>query len=246
MNSLAPRLETLPESQRNLWPQLGPASGKFVLYGGTALSLRVGGRQSIDFDFFSDGAIVIAELLTELPFLQGATLLRQGKSEAIFSVQAPKPVRISFFGDLAFGRVDEPAKFSDNGVVVAGLLDLAAQKVKVVQQRAEAKDYIDIATLLRSGVSLERALGAAQMLYPELNPMITLKALTFFEDGDLASIPSEIRAELDSAVSKVRQIPLVPKIANTLMAKGIRKAQSFEFPPVQFPEERSRDRDMEL
>lgn len=50
---MEPRLEILPESQRNLWPQLGLIPEKFVLYGGTAIALRFGHRESIDFAFFS-------------------------------------------------------------------------------------------------------------------------------------------------------------------------------------------------
>ena len=45
---MEPRLEILPESQRNLWPQLGLIPEKFVLYGGTAIELRFGHRESID------------------------------------------------------------------------------------------------------------------------------------------------------------------------------------------------------
>jgi len=50
----APRLNILPPAQRSLWPHLVQVPGHFVLYGGTAIALRLGHRQSIDFDFFSD------------------------------------------------------------------------------------------------------------------------------------------------------------------------------------------------
>lgn len=55
MNRFKPRLDVLPEAQRRLWLQLAqtPRLG-FVLYGGTAIALRLGHRPSIDFDFFTD------------------------------------------------------------------------------------------------------------------------------------------------------------------------------------------------
>jgi hypothetical protein len=34
-------LETLPDAQRQLWPQLSAVGSEFVLYGSTALSLKV-------------------------------------------------------------------------------------------------------------------------------------------------------------------------------------------------------------
>ncbi len=186
-----------------------------MLYGGTALSLQLGGRQSIDFDFLTPQKVDADALSKGLPFLNGASLLQRANSTATFSVNCPEPARISFFGGLNIGRVDEPRRFLDNGVVVAGLLGLAA-RVKVVQQRAEQKDYLDVCTLLRNGVTLERASGAAQSLYPEFNPIVTLKALAFFEDGDLGTLDESSRAQLIAAVSSVRDVPLVPKLDKSL------------------------------
>jgi hypothetical protein len=218
MKLLQPRLETLPSSQRSLWPQLSSIGPDFVLYGGTALSLQLGGRQSVDFDFFTPHAIDPEMIAKRFSFLRGASLIQRANSTATFSINCPNPVKVSFFGTLNFGRVDEPCRFSDNGVVVAGLLDLAAQKVKVVQQRAEQKDYIDVCTLLRNGVTLERALGAAQSLYPEFNPIVSLKALAFFDDGDLRTLSGPNKIQLIAAVSNVRAIPSVPRLSDSLLA----------------------------
>jgi len=53
MNSFEPRPDLLPPSQLALWPKLVSVRDKFVLYGETALALRLGHRASVDFDFFS-------------------------------------------------------------------------------------------------------------------------------------------------------------------------------------------------
>ena len=82
-----------------------------------------------------------------------------------------------------------------------GILDLAATKVKVVQDRAEAKDYVDVARLLGEGISLREALGAALAVYgPSFNPVPSLKALAYFGDGDLSTVPKETREALERAV----------------------------------------------
>ena len=53
MTVLVPWMEILPTQQREIWPLLKPTVALgFVLYGGTAVALRLGHRQSIDFDFF--------------------------------------------------------------------------------------------------------------------------------------------------------------------------------------------------
>ena len=56
-------------------------------------------------------------------------------------------VRISYFGGLGMGRVGRPDFVDDGGIFVASLLDLAAAKAKVVQDRASARDYIDLDAL---------------------------------------------------------------------------------------------------
>jgi hypothetical protein len=88
--------------------------------------------------------------------------------------------------------------------LIAALLDLAATKVKVVQDRAEAKDYIDVNRILEEGVELRDALGAAGAVYGRpFNPLLSLKALSYFEDGDLSTVSEGIRSRLTQAVRNV-------------------------------------------
>jgi hypothetical protein len=56
ISDFQPQLGILPAPQRRLWDELGTVPGEFVLYGGTALALHLGHRQSMDFDFFGDRA----------------------------------------------------------------------------------------------------------------------------------------------------------------------------------------------
>jgi hypothetical protein len=95
----------------------------------------------------------------------------------------------------------DPASAEGDGPLVASLLDLAATKVKVVQDRAEAKDYVDVSRLLAEGISLRDALGAAVAVYGStFNPLLSLKALAYFGDGDLPSLPKATREALERAV----------------------------------------------
>ena len=49
-------------------------------------------------------------------------------------------VKLSFFGSIGIGRVGVPSRTQDGVLEVASLLDLLAAKLKVIQQRIEAKD----------------------------------------------------------------------------------------------------------
>jgi hypothetical protein len=216
LTSVTPRLETLPKAQRILWPQLSSVGQDFVLYGGTALSLQAGGRISVDFDFFTPSRLEINQLIKGMPFLKAAMLQHRAGNTAAFLIgRGEYSAAVSFFGGMDFGRVSEPIRFTDNGVFAAGLLDLAAQKVKAVLPRAEAKDYQDIHKLLSEGIRLEEALGAAKALYPEFNLAVSLKALSYF--GDVAHLSLEIQRELEIAASKVRLIPQMIRMNDSLL-----------------------------
>lgn len=217
MNTLVPRVDILPEAQRRLWDEFRASlPAAFVLYGGTALALRTGSRQSEDFDFFSNEPIDAHTLRETLPFLAGAELVQTAPSTATFLVDRGGPVKVSWFGGLRLGRVGEPSMCEDTNVRVASLLDLAAQKVRVVQVRAERKDYLDVATLLSHGITLSRALGAAQALYAEFAPLVTLKALSYFGDGDLADLPEAVKRTLAHAAKHATAVDTVPRLSDTL------------------------------
>ena len=208
MKPLEPKLDTLPPQQRRLWPELDQVPPRFVLYGGTAIALRLGHRSSIDFDFFSSTPFEVEGLRREIPLLSGGETLQIAPNTLSVSIDRSGPVRLSFFGGLGIGRVETPDSCADNGVWVASLVDLAATKMAVVQQRAEKKDYADIHALLTHGITLERALGAASALYgAQFNPAITLKALAYFADGDLPDLSQETREFLIGAATRVAEIP---------------------------------------
>jgi hypothetical protein len=215
---MKPRLEVLPSHQKQLWPELSQVPKHFVLYGGTAIALRLGGRQSVDFDFFTEYPFSAVSLARDLPFLKGAQLLQAAPNTATFSVRRDGEVKVSFFGSLTFGRVGVPERCDDNGLWLASLLDLAAQKMKVILVRAEPKDYLDIHALLAAGITLARALGAASALYPEFNPLVSLKALTYYGEPALAALPAAIREALINASSKVQSVPPLKRLASTISA----------------------------
>lgn len=202
---LEPRLDQLPPSQRSLWPELSTVPSGFVLYGGTALTLRLGHRLSEDFDFFANRSFQPDELEREVPFLQGSIRLQSSPNTLVSIVERPAGgTKVSFFGGLPLHRVGDPDKTSDNCLLIASLLDLAATKVKVVQDRAESKDYLDLFRLLEEGIDLSFALSAARAVYGgAFNPLLSLKALSYFGDGDLGTLPERVRRRLSAAVSSV-------------------------------------------
>lgn len=217
-----PDLTILPAAQRRLWPRLAATVDlRFVLYGGTAIALRLGHRASVDFDFFSTDALDRDALRQALPFLDAAAVMedRPDTWTVLTADGAPDgpTVKLSFFGGINFGRVGVPDVTDDGVLQVAALDDLMATKVKVVLQRVEAKDYRDIAAMTAVGVSLSRGLAAARVMFgPAFQPSEALKAMAYFEGGDLETLTRDERRRLIDAVGAVRDLPDVPLASGRL------------------------------
>jgi hypothetical protein len=134
-------------------------------------------------------------------------LLQRKENTLTVDVDGPKgPVKLSFFGTIDFGQIRPPDVCADNGLKVASAEDLLALKLATIQQRIEAKDYLDISALLRAGLDLEKALGHLEALHPlATNAMITLKTLVYFEGGDLGTLPADVKLFLEENVRQVRE-----------------------------------------
>ncbi len=199
---LVPNLSMLPPPQRRLWPELAATPETFTLYGGTALTLRLGHRASIDFDFFSNAPFDPERLASNVPYLKDAERIQVAHDTLTCRVERGGSVLVSFFGGLDLGQVAEREAVEGMTLYVASLLDLAGTKMAVVQKRAEVKDYLDVDALLRHGVDLPTALGAGKIVYGRrFNPVITLKALSFFDD--VPGLREEVRERLRAAVAAV-------------------------------------------
>jgi hypothetical protein len=215
LRSFTPRLDILPAAQRALWTALAPAKRfGLVLYGGTAIALRLGHRQSIDFDFFASAELEKEQLRDQLPFLRAAHILQEERGTLVVST-AGDPVKVSFFWGMSLGRVGEPQETDDGALRVAALIDLTATKLKSILDRAEAKDYLDLAALLRAGVPLEDGIAAFVALFGG-EPATVLRALGYFGDGDLAALSEADRLVLRAARDRVGPLPAIPPKAPML------------------------------
>src|SRR3954452_9974608 len=208
--SLDARIDSLPKAQQEIWPLLAPASGlSLVLYGGTAVALHLGHRASIDFDFFGAAPLDKKRIETSLAFMGGAATIQEDENTLVVNAAMPSgAVKVSFFGGMTIGRISEPLRTRDQTLLVASLEDLLATKLKAILDRAEAKDYRDIAAMLSAGVAVERGLGAFAKMHGK-DPGLALRAIGFFKDGDLPALPKGDQEVLRAARDRVSEIPEV-------------------------------------
>ena len=214
---MTPDLRVLPPAQRALWNELDAVPDDFVLYGGTALALRLGHRISVDYDFFGWSPFDPAVLQAAIPFLAGGQVLQSEPNTLTVLVEREGPVQVSFFGVPRLGRVEAAEPVVGRSLKVASEIDLVGTKAALVQRRAEAKDYIDIDAVIAAGrLTLPDALAAARVLYGSgFNAQLTLKALCHFDDGSLRDLPDDLRNRLVGAVRAVDldRLPSIPSLS---------------------------------
>lgn len=153
-----------------------PLLEDFVLVGGTALSLQLGKRKSIDIDLFSATDFNGDEMVD---FLQKD-----------FNYYNQSRYKNSLMGTIKKIKVDiishryqwlKPAIAID-GIRMAALEDIAAMKLNAVMDNgSRLKDYVDLA-FLSSSFSLQQMLDFFETKYPNNNSMMAFKSLSWFED----------------------------------------------------------------
>lgn len=205
---LEPKFDVLSEAQQQIWSALAAAPRLgFVLYGGTAIALHLGHRRSIDFDFFRSAPLDKKQIGAEFAFVGGAAVLQDTPDTLVMLAEMPAGlVKISFFGGITFGRVGNPLLTRDGVLLVASVDDLMATKLKATLDRAEAKDYRDIAAMIAAGVSLSAGLSAFKQIF-DGEPAQVLRAIGYFRDGDLNTLSQADQQLLRSARDGVEVLP---------------------------------------
>lgn len=171
----------------------------------------------MDFDFFTELPLNKKALLAAIPLLAQTETLREDPRTLLVSVVPPKakrPVKLSFFAELPFGRFGEPQLTEDGVLRVASLDDLMATKLKVILDRVEKKDYHDLAAMIAKGQDVARGLGIARKMYPALNPEMALKALAYHKD--VPGLSGKAKAILVKAAKSVDALPDVPLASTSL------------------------------
>lgn len=180
-------LDILPAEQLKLWDDLGSTPNHFTLYGGTALALQLGHRQSIDFDFFSNEKFIPQELYESIPYLKNSIIEQETNNTLTCLVDKDNnKIQVSFFGDLELPIINDPI-IANNGIKIASAEDVLTTKLKTIINRSSAKDYIDIASGFENGFSLNKLINNTKKLYGNnFNANLSLKALAYFNDVDIS------------------------------------------------------------
>lgn len=223
MNATFPvHWDTLPETQKFLWPHLSALHTLgYVLYGSTAIALRLGHRHSVGFDFLTQRPLNSRHLRSAMPILANCSTLHKSDTTLTVVTEARNPdgsgVELSFYGAVDSGRLGTPQWTDDRVLQVASIEDLLATKLKLILERVDAKDYRDIIALVQSGAEPASGLAGARRLFGHsFHPSAGLMALTWFEGGDLDALTDDEQKTLTEIAASVTDLPHVELVSRSL------------------------------
>lgn len=163
----------------------------FFLVGGTALSLKLGHRMSIDIDMFTDKAFDTASIFEHL--------------ESNFEFTDGNVVNNAVFGFIEDVKVDfishqypliKPVEVNE-GIRMLSLEDIGAMKLHaIVQNGSRLKDFIDVYYLLEK-IPFALLSKAYCQKYPNATPQMAHSGLLYHADIDFSVPITMLKSEPD-------------------------------------------------
>ena len=189
---------------------------QFNLVGGTALSLQLGHRKSVDIDLFTKSAFDkgrVAELLEANHSAKNVKVVENGIISSIDNVKV----------DLIYHPFpDVHPLVVEEGIRMASLEDIGAMKFNaMIADGSRFKDYIDMYVLLENR-PLKAMINAYTTKYPNVDAFMARTALTFFDDIVLSTV-AFMRPEIKMRDLKVRFSKAIRDQKMVFPAPGMRR-----------------------
>lgn len=204
----------LKPEQINVLRQLGPIARKYDFYlaGGTAISIYLGHRTSVDLDWFTQNELGDAMYLAEN--------LRRAKLDFTTEQTAPGSlhgnitnVRVTFL-EFRYPLLQPLTMWKEMNCSLASLDDLACMKLSAIVQRGARKDFCDIYALGIKHRPLYEMLDLYKQKFNVLDISPVLYGLAYFDDAESERMPAmlwnvswkEIRKNISDWVKKAGKL----------------------------------------
>jgi len=176
-----------------------PDLKEFYLVGGTALALQLNHRNSIDIDLFTRNEFENDQIIDYVKSSGFSfDVLYNFKNTIIGYINKVKVDFITHNYPLVLPPIQE------EGITYLSLQDIAAMKLNAISNSGKRlKDFIDLYFLLEY-FSLNEMIGFYTVKYPNFNPLIPLRAVSYFDDIDPNLDPPQLKKKLSLAEIKKR------------------------------------------
>ncbi len=177
-----------------------PELSEYNLARGTALSLQIGHRISVDLDFFGSSEIDTISILDTLNDLAKVKIINQSKAIIILNVDGVKVDIVRYRYPLInpIGVIED--------IRLLSLLDIGTIKLAAITNRGRKRDFFDLFFLLRT-FSLEHLLEAYKTKYADGSEFLVQKSITYFEDAEDDDMPMIFDKEITWSLETVLKHP---------------------------------------
>lgn len=156
----------------------------FYLSGGTALSLQLGHRESIDLDFFNQEDFdprLIQQELEKIGKLEDIQLDKNTLNAFL------KGVKVQFLG-YPYPLLESTDNWK--GIRISSIVDIACTKLHTISMRGSKKDFVDLYFVLKR-YKLKELFTKLKKKYPktDYNKAHILKSLVYFDTADGQPMP---------------------------------------------------------
>ena len=185
----------LNDNQKELLGLVQKFRREYYLVGGTAISLILGYRRSIDFDLFKFSAINPKRIIEKISKSGFEYKITRRTSEQLNA----------FVNQVTFTFFQYPYKINarkdfQNICRIPDLLTLAAMKAYALGRRSKWKDYVDLYMIIKDHFTIEQISEKANEIFGEMfSDKMFRTQLSYFDDIDyleeieyvIPEIPSE-------------------------------------------------------
>lgn len=149
---------------------------KYVLVGGSALTLHLCHRKSEDLDFFSYGDdFDLTEILAYIDGFQQKEIINQSEEQLDLLING---VKVTFFNESwSFLQPETVERFN-----LATMEQIAAMKVNTLFLRAKFRDYYDLYMMVKNAMSLERVFDVSRNIVAGVTFKLFAVALVYIDD----------------------------------------------------------------
>ncbi len=156
---------------------------EFILVGGTALSLQIGHRKSVDLDLFSQKEFSSNSLLEKLESDFEFEMDSLETNTLVGSIRGIKVDLITHKYPIISNVIKE------DGIIMASLNDIAAMKINAISNNGtRVKDFIDLYQLLNI-FQFSDMIRFYEAKYSHRNSFHAIKSINYFDDVSLNDWP---------------------------------------------------------
>lgn len=212
------REDILNKNQKKLLERLDfLAQIPLYMGGGTALSLQLGHRTSVDFDLYSEEKFDVGSLRDLFLKKVAGLEVTEEHPDGTLQMQS-QGVDVSVFY-YPYKLIEKLVDFYP--VKLASIQDIAASKIAAVVQRARQRDFVDIYYLSKE-IGFKEVLECAYKKFPWYRDSsgIVFKSLTFFDEADADSEADRVKmldenvtwGKVKTEISQLVQVFTAPKV----------------------------------